>query len=153
MQVDEPGQPYSDDADLADDTVLLRRIRPDWVLWDETGIAGQWPRITSQNFQDYSEDMAARIGCPAPAMSVGLFAVLESHGKDESELLVGYAGYGVAAITAANVRLENQGVTPWATETEPWHALVFSRTARTKSVGTRSRLAGLATWRVRPTRP
>ncbi len=152
MQADTPAPAYTDDADLADDAVLLRRIRSDWIRWDETGIVGQFPRITGQNFQDYSEDMAASVGCPAPAMSVGLLAVLQSHGRVETELLIGYAGYGIASITVGDARRENQGVTRWPTDEEPWHALVFSRTSRIRSVGVRSRLAAVAVWRIRPTR-
>ena len=152
MHADTSASQYFDDDGLANDAVLLRRIRPDWVRWDETGMAGQFPRITSQNFQDYSEEMAAHLGCPAPAMSVGLLAVLQTHGRVEADILVGYAGYGIASITVGDARRESQGVKPWPTDAEPWHALVFSRTSRIRSVGVRSRLAGIAVWRVRPAR-
>lgn len=146
-------RPYSDDADLRDDAIILRRIRPDWVRWEETRPTGQWPRITSQAFQDYSEAMAARLGCPAPAMSVGLLAVLEAAGKDAIELLIGYSGYGVASLTVAKVRELGQGIIPWPTDSESWHALVFVRGGGIRGVGTRSKLAEAATWRIRPQRP
>jgi hypothetical protein len=143
-------RPYSDDLDLDDDAILLRRIRPDWVRWEETGATGQWPRITSQACQDYSEAMAARLGCPAPAMSVGLLAVLEAAGKDSTELLIGYAGYGIATVTVAQVRGLGQGIALWPTDSEPWHALVFMRGGGIKALGTRSKLAEAAIWRIRP---
>ena len=152
MRVDPEGGLYSDDPDIEDDAILLRLIKPEWVRWEETGATGQWPRMTSQGFQDYTEEMAARLGCPAPAMSVGLLAVLEAAGKGENEFLIGFAGYGIASLSAAQVRELSQGVTRWPTESAAWHALVFPKVGRIKSVGTRSKLAEAAVWRRRPLR-
>ena len=144
--------PYADDGQISDDTLLVRRVRPQWVHWNETSPSGQWPRISSQNFQDYNQEMAERAGCPAPAMSVAVLAIFRAHRNNDEELLIGYEGYGLALITAGDVRALQQGVTMWPNEDEPWHALVFSKSTRIKSVGTRSRLAEAAVWLRRPIR-
>jgi len=145
--------PYADDLTYNDDCILFRRIRPDWVRWNQTGPNGQWPRITSQAFQDYNEPMAERMGCPAPAMSVALAHVLEASGHLPEALLVGFPGYGLASITVKDARDAGQGVTLWATSEEPWHGLVFGLVVQIKSPGTRSILAATAVWLILPSRP
>jgi hypothetical protein len=145
--------PYSDDLTYSNDCILFRRIRADWVRWNQTGPHGQWPRITSQAFQDYNEAMARRMGCPAPAMSVALAPVLEASGLRPEALLVGYPGYGLASITAQDARAAGQGITLWPNSEEPWHGLVFGLQVQVKSPGTRSTLAASAVWLILPARP
>ncbi|MXW96113.1 MAG: hypothetical protein F4110_05265 [Acidimicrobiaceae bacterium] len=79
--------------------------------------------MTRQAVQFYTEEMAARVGCPGPALSV----IVESL-ADPLEVLRGrYAGDGLASITADVIRGEasERGIQLWPTPWEPAHAVVF----------------------------
>jgi hypothetical protein len=111
------------------------------------------PRITSQAFQDYNEEMAKRSGCPAPGLSVCIASLLEEQANPPEFLLEQFKGYGLASILGKQVRSLDQGIVHWPTDNEPWHAMIFSMVARIKSQGMRSGLAERAAWVIRPERP
>jgi hypothetical protein len=119
--------PFDDEPAIAADERLYRRIFPDWIDWTKID-AGGLPRIKRAAFQDYSAKRAVELGYPGACMSVGLGSVLAGHGREPLAMLekVGQE-YGLASLTAAEVRARDQGVMAWPTEEEPWHAVVFSR--------------------------
>lgn len=117
------GSPYEDDpVGVPPGTRLLRRINPKFCDWVALDAAGN-PRVTRQAVQFYTEEMAARVGCPGPALSV----IVESL-ADPLEVLRGrYAGDGLASVTADVIRGDagERGIQLWPTAEEPAHAVVF----------------------------
>jgi hypothetical protein len=116
-----PGPLYADDAGIADSADLWRRLIREWVVPDSNtgGI-----RISSAAFDD------SRDGTP---MSVLLADIVAQTRQKPEEVLAGFAGYGLAAITAGAVRVCKQGVMPTPEPDEPAHASVFGpKTGSTK---------------------
>ena len=117
------GSPYEDDpVRVPPGTRLLRRINPKFCDWEALDAAGN-PRVTRQAVQFYNEEMAARVGCPGPALSV----IVESL-ADPLEVLRGrYAGDGLASVTADVIRGDagERGIQLWPTPEESAHAVVF----------------------------
>jgi hypothetical protein len=110
--------PDGDDASIADEATLWRRIHPDsWQLNPDTGEY----RLTSGAFQNYPK---------TNSMSVGLAAEMEG----PEVILKGHDGYGVAAFTAGHARhLCNQAVARDPEPGQPWHALVIGEKNKPKS--------------------
>lgn len=111
----------TDDAAIPDGAGLWRRIHPSWVVRDENrgGV-----RVSSAAFDDSAD------GSPT---SVLLRDVVHETGRDGNDVLRGYDGYGLAAITAGHARGCQQGISrnpPVAGE--PAHAFLFGR--KTKSL-------------------
>ncbi|MCY3619889.1 MAG: hypothetical protein OXG66_19610 [Acidimicrobiaceae bacterium] len=79
--------------------------------------------MTRQAVQFYTEEMAAQVGCPGPALSV----IVESLADPIEVLLDRYTGDGLAHITADVIRGESgeYGIQLWPTLEEPAHAVVF----------------------------
>lgn len=117
------GSPYEDDpVGVPPGTRLLRRINPKFCDWEALDAAGN-PRVTRQAVQFYTEEMAARVGCPGPALSV----IVESLADPLEVLRRRYAGDGLASVTTDVIRGDagERGIQLWPTPEEPAHAVVF----------------------------
>ena len=117
------GSPYEDDpVGIPPGARLLRRVNPRFCAWDALDAAGN-PRVTRQAVQFYTEDMAAKVGCPGPALSV----IVESLADPIEVLVERYAGDGLARLTANVIRGDagEHGIQLWPTPEEPAHAVVF----------------------------
>lgn len=124
------GVAFEDDPSIQDDAELWRIIHPTWIVRDDNERG--W-RLSSAAFDD-SKD-----GSP---LSVLLAAVVRDTGRDADDVLARFAGYGLAALTAAAVRAQQQGVTRTPTELEPEHASVFGK----KTGAVKRALARAANW-------
>jgi hypothetical protein len=122
--------PYVDDATIADQELLLRRIRPAWIIPDHN--RGRW-RPSKAAFQD-SED-----GSP---MSIHLAAVFQSAGLPLASALAGHEGYGLVSFTAGVVRSLGQIVVRDPQPSDPAHGLV----AGNKTESRRKRLMESSEW-------
>ena len=160
MTAQDPIDAFVDDATtIPDDAVVFRRIHPDFIDWSVIDDLGR-PRLTSQGFQDYPADMArAEFGLPGACMSVGVEAVLVSHGHGPSKMLEDYDDrYGVARLRAGDLRTLTrddgatiaQGVMPNPTPAEPWHSVVFSQHAEKKNKTVQKKICQVAVWEIPP---
>ena len=87
-----------DDYSISDDTDLWRRIRPNWVVWDDND---KMPRVSSAAFDN------SRDGSP---LSVLIADVVRATGRNEHDMLVSFEGYSLVAIKAGHARENKQGV-------------------------------------------
>lgn len=122
--------PHVDDATIADEELLLRRVRPAWIIADHN--RGCW-RPSKAAFQD-SED-----GSP---MSVHLTSVLLEAGLPSTSPLGGHEGYGLVSFTAGLVRTLGQIVVRDPQPNDPAHGLV----AGNKTEGRRKRIVEASVW-------
>ena len=114
-----PSSVYQDDSSIPDDAVLIRAIHPRWVEWEPA------LRLKSEAFQDYPPQRLPA-GVPAVAMSVALLSEIEQRDHTMGIALARFSqDYGLATITAKQARDNEQGVTRWPTDEEPWHGMVF----------------------------
>ena len=128
------GDRLTDDTSIPDDAELWRRICPRWVVPDDNG-GGL--RVSSAAF-DNSND-----GSPT---SVLLAEIVEATDRAPSDVLTGFEGYGLAAVTAGQARGCQQGVARDPLPEEPAHAFVFGKkTKRAKRC-----LAKKAKWVIWP---
>jgi hypothetical protein len=123
--------PYVDDLTITNDSVLWRRIIPQWIVPDSKKPSG-W-RPSSAAFDD-SQDRSP--------MSVFLAEVVFATGRTSANLLTGFDGYGLVSLTAEAVRAQRQGVAPAPEPKEPAHAFVFGN----KSSTVKRKLADSANW-------
>ena len=117
------GRPYEDDpVGIPPSARLLRRVNPRFCDWNALDTVGN-PRVTRQAVQFYTEEMAAKVGCPGPALSV----IVESLADPIEVLRERYAGDGLARVTAEVIRGDagERGIQLWPTPEEPAHAVVF----------------------------
>lgn len=121
-----PSEP-PDDATIRDSAALWRRIHPDWVRNDAD--SGE-PRPSSQAFQDHG-----------PAMSVYIADL-----SIEADVMRGFGGYSLAAITAGLARSCQLRIERAPPPDFPGHAHVIGR----KTGLVRSNLSKNATWVRRP---
>lgn len=84
---------YTDDATIADEAILLRRIPPRHLVYDENLM--RW-RPSSAAFENHPD------GSP---MSVLLADVLRTSGRNAADALRGHEGFALAAITAGLARI------------------------------------------------
>ena len=130
-----PGEaegPNDDPHAVPADTVVYRRISPDW--WVDDGSGGR--RISSQAFQDHPAYMSVAIGLALTELEQPTDVVLD-----------GFDGYGLARLEVSFLRRDlHLGVTREPTEVEPWHGGVWGR----KSSGIRNKLANAAVVEVVP---
>ena len=126
--------PFVDDQDgIPDDTVLYRRVSWDRIGGRQSCPSGEQARLSGNCFRDYPEDKAREMGYPGPCMSVGAETIFRQLGVDPRVMISGYEGYGLAAVTAGDLRglirssgaACPQGVMLRGTVEEPWHAVVF----------------------------
>jgi hypothetical protein len=113
---------YADDPNIADADVLWRRVRPDWVNWDEN--VGAW-RPSSAAFQNSSD------GSP---MSVLIEKIVITTNRAAIDMLSGrYADHSLCAFTAGFAReLGHQVATLPRVLDEPAHGWVAGK--KTESV-------------------
>lgn len=102
-----PGR-FEDDPTISGQERLFRRIPQSWVHWDENGSAS----ISSAAFKDHE-------------LSVNLESVMARIGRQPEDCIRGYAGYGLAAITAAHARSLQQAVARDPLPDEPAHGVVY----------------------------
>ena len=117
------GSPYRDDpVGIPPGAPLLRRVNPRFCDWNALDAARN-PRVTRQAVQFYTHEMAARVGCPGPALSV----LVESLADPIEVLLDRCVGDGLARVTADVIRGDSgeYGIQLWPTLDEPAHAVVF----------------------------
>jgi hypothetical protein len=124
--------PFDDDPTILGDENLLRRIPSSWIHWDENGN----PNISSAAFKD-------------ERLSVYLASVMARAGRPPAEAIRNYAGYGLAAITAAHARALNQLVVRDPLPEEPAHAIIYGPK---KKGGIGGALRDKAFWIVAPMR-
>lgn len=125
-----PGRVLEDDPSIPGDERLFRRIPHTWVNWDENGN----PAISSAAFKD-------------EGLSVNLESVMARNGRPPADAIRNYAGYGLAAITAAHARSLNQAVARDPQPEEPAHGVVYGRKNRG---GVGGKLRDGAIWVVTP---
>ena len=123
---------FQNDPTIRDDERLLRRIHPDHVNWDDNGD----PNISSAAFRDKE-------------LSVNLASVMEEAGREPRDAVRGYAGFGLASVTAAHARSLNQAVARDPTLEEPAHGVVYGEKKR---AGVYRKLRDRAQWIERPSR-
>lgn len=121
---------FEDDPSIADEERLFRRIPRTWVDWDEHGNAS----ISSTAFKDEE-------------LSVALESVMLRDGRPPGDARRNYAGYGLAAITAAHARSLNQHVSRDPIDEEPAHGVVYGQKKRSGIAG---KLRNGASWVINP---
>lgn len=130
--------PFVDDATIADDEQLLRRIYPDWIVPDYN--KNCW-RPTSAAFQD-SRDKSP--------MSVHLTSELNRLGLPITNVLAGHEGYGLVWFTAQLARsLALAIVRDPQGAADPAHALVAGK----KTEAVRKKLEGGSQWAIPQDKP
>ncbi len=143
--------PHEDDpVGIPPGARLLRRVNPRFCDWDTCDDASN-PRITRQAVQFYTPEMAVKVDCPGPALSV----IVESLADPIAVLSERYEGDGLARVTADVIRgaAGECGIQLWPTSQEPAHAVVFRLDGgRDLTASFKKRLAGHLTknWVVRP---
>jgi hypothetical protein len=144
--------PLQDDKQtVPDDAVIFRRVGPDFWDWPDDR---DEPVISKGAFQDYTAEAAADKGYPAPCMSVYLARVVEESGREPKDLLSDFGSeYGLVSLTAGQLREVGQGIQYSREEDEKAHAVVFCVAKAKRSKGERKRLADMARWVVKPSKP
>lgn len=126
--------PYQDDATIADEAELWRRIPP-WHIVPDHNLGGK--RISKAAFEDHPD------GSP---MSVVLGQEVLADGRDAASIVQDFDGFCLASVTAGLARSLNQGVARRPLPDEPAHAEVFGK--KTDSV--RRKFARSAVWIIGP---
>lgn len=121
---------FEDDPSIAGEERLFRRIHGSHVLWDEHGRA----TISSAAFKDEE-------------LSVALESVMIRDGRPPVDAIRNYAGYGLAAITAAHARSLSQQVSRDPIDEEPAHGVVYGQKKRGGIAG---KLRDGASWVITP---
>jgi len=91
-------------------------------------------------------------------MSVAVEDLVTDEGRKPADLVAEFPGYGLAAVTAGELRTLKgpasadweQGVMWDPTGTEPWHAVVYCQSGAKKSKGIERAIAQLANWKIEP---
>lgn len=125
---------FPDDPAISDEAALLRRIPPWHFVSDEK--LGR-TRPSSAAFEDDAD------GDP---MSVYRRDVIESEGADLQRVMVGHLGFGLASLTAGQVRSKHQTVFPDPLPEESSHAKVCGQ----KTDAVRRWFAKQAIWVIPP---
>jgi len=128
------GPSFEDDATIPDEADLWRRIHPSWVIPDQN--IGSL-RVSSAAFDDSPD------GSP---LSMLLADIVRETGRSESDVLVGFQDYSLAALKAADARTNGQKVSPTPTKGEPAHVSV----AGPKTKSTKRGMARASRWVVQP---
>jgi hypothetical protein len=145
-----------DQVGVPDEALLYRRVD-----WDKIGGRSRCPvgetgKINGNCFTDYPLDRATAMGYPGPCMSVGVDVVLKEHGQKAAKLLEKCEGYGLACVTAGDLRRLTrpdgspcpQGVMLSPTEVEPWHGVVFDITDGQRKTSVCKAIARIAKWAI-----
>ncbi len=120
-------------ASVQDGTLLYRRIRRDWVVWDDSRGCWRPSRIAFQNVE----------------MSVALGDTLEAMGREPEDVLVASPGEYLVALTAGFVRTHQQQVVRDPVDDEPAHGLVVGE--KDHPASRRKKFAQEAAWVKAPT--
>lgn len=143
---------YRDEPDrIPDSEVLYRRIHSDYILWDRR-VGGEPPPLSKSAFRDLPQERAYELGFPGRALSVHLASVVESQGREPTELLPD-SSYGLVSFTARDVRAHGQGVQYCPTGEDESHAVVFSLDSPNRSQSQEKRVRDAAQWVVVPPDP
>ena len=126
----------TDDATIANDAELWRRIHPDWVVPDENT---DRMRVSSAAF-DNSPD-----GSPT---SVWLATIVRETGRSDADVLGRFEGegYRLASLTAGQARECKQRIARNPLPDEPAHAFLVGK----KTKGAKKCLARIAKWVISP---
>lgn len=149
-----PLEAFVDDAALSGEVPLLRRLRPDWVDWDDLDDHGL-PRISGMGFQVQKKEFALQRGYPGPCLSL----VLEEEAVAEAEsleaLLIKSPGYGLARLSAGALRSFGFGLqlVPEPALDEPWHVAAFHLESLSQAKRAKPKLAASAKLVVVPDPP
>jgi hypothetical protein len=141
---------------IPDEVILYRRIDWDKIGGRDSCPLGQAGKLNGNSFRDYPADKALTMGYPGPCMSVGVGSVLISNGRESTELLEGFDGYGLARIVAGDLRKLArvngdqcpQGIMLAPTDTEPWHGIVFDLLERPRTRPVCKAISQVATWEI-----
>ena len=125
-----PASVFEDDPSIPDHERLFRRIPRTWVDWDEHGNAA----ISSAAFKDEE-------------LSINLESIMARDERLPEDAIRSYAGYGLAAITAADARSLQQAVARDPLPEEPAHGVVYGQKKRG---GIGGKLRDGAVWVVTP---
>jgi hypothetical protein len=141
-----------DPSALPNEVVLFRR-----TSWDKIGGIEKYPvgpcdRLSANFFSDLSYETAQAHGFAEACMSVGASNVLERLNLDASAMLADFAGCGLVAVTAGDLRglckhdgsAWPQGLMLAPTDREPWHAVVFDQTQRPRPAAGQKAIARCA---------
>lgn len=148
---------FRDDLEaVPDDALLYRRVDWDKVGGRQRTAPGEIPDLNANCFTDYPEARARELGYPGPCMSVGVSVVLAVKGYSPEDLLKGYEGYGLARVTAGDLRrlqrLDGtpcpQGIMLVPTEVEPWHGVVFDQVRRPRQKPVSKAIARVGAWEI-----
>ena len=142
-----PGEVYRDDASIADGELLYRMVTAANTKF-ENGIA---VRAGTNAFQDQRPELLLDLGVPAVAVSVYLESEMTAKGIVVADLLDRWGPrYGVASISAGQVRSIGQGVIRWPQPGHPEHGMVFALSGASKTRGQSKRLAALTKVEIAP---
>lgn len=148
---------FSDDpVAIPDDAILYRRVDWDRIGGRDKCPSGEKGTLNANCFRDYPDERSRVAGYPGPCMSVGISTVLDELGYSADKLLEGYEGYGLAEITAGDIRRLvcadgspcPQGIMPDPTEAEPWHGIIFDAAKRPRKTAACKAIARRARWTV-----
>lgn len=132
-----PSDESIDDLTIPEHAVLWRRVRADQTTTDEN--LDDRRRPSSQAFQDIEQGGVT-------AMSVFIADVEIESGTTPTDILTGYEGWGLAAVTVAVVRSCGLRIVRAPEPDRPGHAHVIGK----KTGSIRSKLAKSAEWIVEP---
>lgn len=121
-----------DDPSIGDESLLYRRIVPEWIV---PGKDGGEPRISSQGFTNKS-------------MSVNVGPCIDANGHELPDLLRKYPACSLAAVPAGLARREGQAVFYEEAQGEICHGLVEGK--KTRSVARQLAHAANRNWVIRP---
>jgi hypothetical protein len=133
--------PIQNDPSIPDESRLLRRIIPDWIVPDHNN---NCKRVSSAAFCNSKNEHGEEDG-----MSVVLEDVLLVQGRLRTSVLTGYESNSLIAQTAGWVRSCDQGVIRDPLPEEPAHGLVVGN----KNTAARKRLARQYEWVEPPEAP
>jgi len=117
---------------------------------------GSRGKTVGNAFSDFSEEMAARWGYPAPCMSVHSALMLERNGLTPPDVIADYPGFGLAAIPVGALRRlkrKNGDDCPhgvmWAPEeNDPAHCVAFTLDTHQRRKPEREAISAIARWHI-----
>jgi hypothetical protein len=117
--------------------------------WSEDGSAAI--RAATNAFQDYPAAKLGIVGVPAVAVSIYLESEMHKRSQRPSDLVERWGlRYGVAAMTAGDVRRLEQGIVRWPKPDHPEHGMIFCLSGPKKSNNQSRNLARQSTILIPP---
>ena len=146
----DPFEAYQDDVSIPDSELLYRMITSGNTKFE----AGAAVRPQSNAFQDRRAEELPSLGVPAVAVSVYLESEMTKVSTTPADLVQRWGdAYGVASISAGEVRQAEQGVVRWPQPNHPEHGMVFALVGSKKTNGKSSKLAKAAKIVIPPPSP